>query len=666
MLRDPHGAAISPDGEYVAFVVGQATRETNSYRSGFFVVGTTPGAAPRNLGTAGMPHWDQINQWVSETPQWSRDSKLVALRARMASDETWQVYGADAGGTRLSQWTHLDGDVVGYNWTEDNAKLIVEIEKPIEVEAVERVAQHGILYDGTVSLFQGLPIANQLAGRMPRKREFWIHVLATGEERRATESEIGSQALRSPESIHALASTSLAETRRGLHYLDGAVSPDGRMVVFRYYRESASKTERMSYELVTKAMHGESVARQTRQAFFISQYWWTADSKRIFYTEYSGDGRPERLMAWTIADGTVREVLQPDDVLTDYSMDGAGRYAVCTRENNTTPPELSLVDINAGTIRTLVDLNPEFHSLRLSPATRLEGRNKYGDSWFAHLVKPLDFEQGRTYPLVVTTYRSGNFFLRGGSGNEYPIQVFAAQGMAVLNFDVGYSRYFRSGDFDAALEQWGSPLASIEMAVHRLVREGLVDPRKIAITGFSHGAEITDYAISHSSLFAAAIESGGGATDPNFYYLAPERWHQLYSKWGVGGWPEGKSRKNWKRLSPSLNADRVTAALLINVADSEAIGALPLYTSLQQLRKPVEMFIYPQELHVKDQPKHREEIYGRNVDWLLFWLEGKVDAGPEKRGRYERWCQVARDRRDSNAIPDACGSIRSAGKGDVN
>ena len=91
-IRDLHGLSISPDGKYVAFVVGQAVYETNSYRSGIFVVGTAPGSMPVCLGSAGLPEWDDINQWVNEAPQWSPDARYIMRRMRLRSDETWQVW----------------------------------------------------------------------------------------------------------------------------------------------------------------------------------------------------------------------------------------------------------------------------------------------------------------------------------------------------------------------------------------------------------------------------------------------------------------------------------------------------------------------------------------------------------------------------------------------
>ncbi len=61
------------------------------------------------------------------------------------------------------------------------------------------------------------------------------------------------------------------------------------------------------------------------------------------------------------------------------------------------------------------------------------------------------------------------------------------------------------------------------------------------------------------------------------------------------------------------------------------------YAALEQLGKPVELFIYPDELHVKNQPMHRFEIYERNVDWFNFWLRGVEDSDPAKQDQYRRW-----------------------------
>ena len=122
--------------------------------------------------------------------------------------------------------------------------------------------------------------------------------------------------------------------------------------------------------------------------------------------------------------------------------------------------------------------------------------------------------------------------------------------------------------------------------------------------------------------------------------------------WGLESWPESKASPRWHELSAALNGDRVKAPLLINAADSEFRLGLQFYTSLKQLKKPVEMFIYPNEFHEKIQPKHRFEIYQRNVDWLRFWLKSEEDPDPAKAEQYARWRELRKLQERNSAKPN--------------
>ena len=70
------------------------------------------------------------------------------------------------------------------------------------------------------------------------------------------------------------------------------------------------------------------------------------------------------------------------------------------------------------------------------------------------------------------------------------------------------------------------------------------------------------------------------------------------------------------------------------------VADLSLYTSLKELGKPVELYIYPNELHHFNQPKHRYQMYERNVDWFGFWLKGEESADPGKADQYVRWREL--------------------------
>ena len=166
---------------------------------------------------------------------------------------------------------------------------------------------------------------------------------------------------------------------------------------------------------------------------------------------------------------------------------------------------------------------------------------------------------------------------------------------------------------------------------------GIIQPDKRGLSGLSYGSEITAYTISHSNLFQAAATSQGGSRDPIFYDLAELGWQKRLTEWGLGGRPQDKAAAHWREISASLNAQRINAPLLIHISDSEMLTSQMLYNSLKELNKPIEMIVYADELHLKNQPRHRYEIYQRNLDWFSFWLQDKEDSDPDKRGQYERW-----------------------------
>jgi dipeptidyl aminopeptidase/acylaminoacyl peptidase len=179
--------------------------------------------------------------------------------------------------------------------------------------------------------------------------------------------------------------------------------------------------------------------------------------------------------------------------------------------------------------------------------------------------------------------------------------------------------------------------ASIDMAIQRASATGFVDTTNMGLTGYSRGATIVSHEITHTKLFRA-VSGASGAYSPYFYYMARRSFQDFaFSRWGVGGWPEGESKANWSQLAPELHADRIDAAVLNNDPDSEFLEDLALYTSLRELGKPVELYIYPDELHHISQPRHRYQIYERNLDWFRFWLKGEEDSDPAKGEQYIRW-----------------------------
>jgi len=424
-------------------------------------------------------------------------------------------------------------------------------------------------------------------------------------------------------------------------------SPDGTRIAYAT-RVSLGDTLGDSYgdALFVKKMDepwpGALVVAADSLYSFISDLWWSADSRRLYYSRpVIREGR------WALfavnRDGGVPERVGhflPDESVYRCSVDALVLLAACAVERPTVPAEVAVIDLTSGAVRHLTDLNPQWGHLDLQPAALLVWVNPYGHMTWGHLVKPRGFLPGRRYPLVITTYRSEEF-LRGGAGDEYPIQPFAANGFAVLSFNATYdSRSFHSNHqaFENTLRTWTSPTSSLEQIVRFLADTGLVDSTRVAVTGLSYGAQIVSFAVSHSNMFSAAIESGPSDDDPIAFWLAGA--YDKWLAWRKLGDPNGPTSDKWKRLSGALNAAQVRAPLLVNAPSSEVYAEMQFYGSLKVHKKPVELHVYSDERHVKYQPVHRLEIYERNIDWLNFWLRDSEDPDPAKAEQYARWREL--------------------------
>ena len=270
-----------------------------------------------------------------------------------------------------------------------------------------------------------------------------------------------------------------------------------------------------------------------------------------------------------------------------------------------------------------------------------------GGIWAAgHLVYPANFDESKRYPLVIVQYRSHGF-LRGGVGDEYPIFPLASNGFFVLSFDRPERyEYFQTIADPWLLEgtYWGqglwereSALSSIREIVKRLINRDLIDPTKIGITGLSDGAETVWYSLIHSDIFSAAAASSGGWS-PSWYWLATRQTREHYMKQAAGlPSPASGDLQRWRRISPEFHADSINTPVLIQVADRELVETVPTISALEEAGQPVEAYVFPNEYHIKWQPKHKLAVYNRTIDWFNFWLRDVEDSDSKKAAQYERW-----------------------------
>lgn len=317
---------------------------------------------------------------------------------------------------------------------------------------------------------------------------------------------------------------------------------------------------------------------------------------------------------------------------------------LCTRENAITPRRVAFVDTKSGKISDLFDPNPEFAGIRLGKVERLRWRNNLGLEAWGDLSLPPGYRKGTRFPMVVVQYHSQGF-LRGGTGDEYPVHAMAAAGFAVLSLERPApvtSLHPEVKTMEDALKvlskDWAerrSIQSSIETGVKVAIDWGVADPKRLGITGLSDGASSARFALINSDLFKVAAISTCCVDERALTYngLAVER---TFEAMGYPP-PAREDPAFWKPYSFALNAHILDKPLLMQLADDEYLGALNTFAVLKSAGRPIEMFVYPGEHHNKWQPAHRGAVYTRNLDWFAFWLQDREDPDPAKRGQYERW-----------------------------
>jgi len=635
-LRGKEAIGISPDGKHAAFIVYRANPEENAYcqrlmispldGEGHAVEAARGGEFIRDDFslrdfTAVAAGWSRAN-----TPRWSPDGRKIAyLRREDASTQVWLV--DPSGDTPPVRATNLPNDVDEFAWSPDGSGFIARTRPGIRLKAEEiaRESRTGFLFDER--------FAPQVADRpIPTgevERVFsWVE-LGSDSTRPATEAEV------------ALLDPSRAEgvppNARQFHPGGGRYSA---WLEAKFPERLLSPTR-----IVMTTPDGTRKMCESAECEGINLISWSERPKSFFMVRRGWGDQQTALIRWNYADLAPTLVTLTNDVLTGCSP--AGSEFICVREGVAQPGRLVAINMFSGTQRLLYAPNPEAEVADFGSVERFQISLKTGAETWADLVLPPDHEPGDKHPLVVVQYRSSGF-LRGGTGDEVPIHPLAARGFAVLSFNRPDlpSVYLVTNDAEFRTlndDNWADRkniLAGLELAVQRAIETGAVDERRMGISGFSDGNGTVQFALINSDLFRAA-SIGSCCEDLYSYVLAAGPRFTDYLRAQRYPYFERGIEEFMKPISLILNVDKIDVPILIQSSDSEYEGGLDVFEVYSHWNKPIEMYVFENETHVKWQPSHREAMYKRSVEWFEFWLASKRNCDPSRDEQYERWLAMS-------------------------
>ncbi|MGF7170817.1 dipeptidyl aminopeptidase/acylaminoacyl peptidase [Sphingobium xanthum] len=638
---------ISPDGGKLAFIVTQGDARSNSYCQALVVMEVRSHAKPTILDVGGDLILEPIALRGLRTdyglpatirPLWSPDGQWLAYLKR--ENGRIQVWRADVAARSSRPVTHSDFDVDVFAWSRDGSTIVFATRTALRMAeaAIEQEGRNGFLFDDRI-----VPYASSRPQiRLPVPFDYHAVDLRSGDLRQATAAERGLLAPGQPVGSKQ-AALLLAQTGNGKEAWtkrrenDRLLSPVDLWV---------TNDEGKEFRCSDPACTGNGIDHG------VLAMWWMPDGHDLLFLRRGGWGHSETtLYRWKLGHKP-RLLLSTTDILIGCQL--AGAQLVCARESSTQPRRLILIDSGTGRSTPIFDPNPEFASKGLGKIERLHWRNELGLECYGDLVLPPDYQSGQKLPLIVVQYLTRGF-LRGGTGDEVPIFAFADRGYAVLSvnnpppfFTTGQGSNLQSMRDATALNSrdWAERRnvhSSLMTGIDLVIARGLVDPTKIGITGLSDGSTTVQYALINAPDRFAAASVSACCVEPTgmMIYggiaLAEDRRRMSFPP------ARGTRLEDWKPLSVALNASRIKAPLLMQLPDHGYLLGVDIFMALREEKKPVEMFVFPDEYHLKWQPAHRQAIYDRNLDWFDFWLLGREDPDPAKAEQYRRWQQLRVD-----------------------
>lgn len=619
---------LSPDGESIAFQLREADPDNNRYCQSVIVASTRSPGYTREIDRGGdliLDSSDQLGRadFKVGTPRaivvkWAPDSSWVAFLKRTGG--VTQVWLAKADGSGSRPLTRSTVDVDDFAIGKDGTAVLYATRPGLVASRAEIETEGKVGYHYDERFFPS-------AGSTPFPPsglaiEYFAVDLHSGEATQASRAQFDE-----------------ADRDRNANDGAGASASTGRPI-WRLVPNSGFPPK---YRLTLEFAGGRVAECQAAVCLGDQTLTWgTPDLRKIYFLRREGWGDSlTGVYVWDAGSTRPRRVFQTKGLLFDCA--ASGQDSICVMEESAQPRRIVRFENEFQRKQIVYDPNPEFSRLTTGRVERLNWKNSFGLEVFGDLVYPTDYQRGKRYPLIVAQYTSRGF-LRGGTGDELPIQALANRGFAVLSVQRPSPLALAAGARDAYevdriilsnFRDRRSVLSAIEIAIESLVQRGLVDRSSVGIAGLSDGSSTVQFAALNSDYFAAASVSGCCWEPNQEVYLG----QAIGAHFARSGWPRLSDGDNelWRQLSLSRRAAEVRFPILMQMADEEYLMALQSFTALREAGRPADLFVFPGEHHFKWQASHRNAVYDRNIAWFEFWLMDKVPGSGPLQREAMRW-----------------------------
>jgi len=656
-IREVQDPELSPDAKWVAYAVKTALFKEDKNEERIWMV-PTAGGLPLALTAEGVS---------SSHARWSPDGKFIAFLSARDDGKT-QVWLLNRLGGEAERLTDMPQDVEDFAWSPDSRHLVLILRdaSPEELEAAKENKDKSVARPATAGeseakdkkkaqkpwVIDRLQFKLDEIGYLDRRRtHLYVFDLAAKSLTQITSGDYDdSEPAWSPDGKF-LAFTSnrsapdpdatydqniwvvaTNNSDKGAHLTqvttnpgtDGspAWSPDGKWMAYVTQLEPRLFDYATKHLAVSPATGGEAKLLTLALDRMVTAPRFSPDGKFVYFI--ADDDGTRNLCRIPATGGEIARPVPGRLMVNDYSLAKTGDI-VAQIATIGRPDEV--YNFPDGKLTQLTHTNDTLMSqLKLSHGEYVHFKSKDGTIVSGYLYKPVDYVPGKKYPTILRPH-GGPVWAYYAEFDHLP-QLLAANGYVVLfpnpRGSTGYGQDFAK----TIWADWGNKDFQDDMAmVDYAIEQGIADPEKLAVGGWSYGGISTDFIIAQTNRFRAAISGAGSALFSSFY--GHDHYQRDYEAELGHPW---ENKAAWERVSPFYRVANVTTPTLFMGGEIDwnvpILGSEQMYQALKLLGRTPELVVYPGEYHEFKTPSHIKDRLERYLAWYNHYVKG--DPAPAR------------------------------------
>jgi dipeptidyl aminopeptidase/acylaminoacyl peptidase len=652
--------AVSPDGKWVVFPVTEPAYDEKNETADLWIVPSDGSAKPRRLTS---------NRAPESGPAWSADSRKIAFSSRREDDDVSQIYVLDvAGGGEARRVTSSPLAARAPVWSPDGQSLLYQAGAypgAIDPGAIKKIAAERKDAKSKVRAYEGFPI---------RRWDRWLDdtqthlftVPATGGAARdllagtrlaslpgfagATGEGSGdsldpawapdgksivfvattnrNSGAYSPTNTHLFEVAATGGEPRPLTtgnagYAHPAFSPDGKSVCFRAGDEWGKIYAVDRLACAAWPWNGPIRILTPKFDRSVADFAIAPDSRTLYLT--AEDSGYVKLFSVPARGGEVSPVLESRGAFGPIAIPEAapGTIIVASWGSSVNPAELVRVDPATKTQTRLTSFNVEkAAALDWQPPREFSFTGAKGRPLHSFVVLPQGFDPARKYPLLVLIHGGHANMWRDQISLRWNYHLLASPGYVVLLTDYrGSTGYGEQFTLDILGDPLRGPADDINQAADEAVkRYPFIDATRQAAGGASYGGHLTNWLEATTTRYRCLVSHAGLSSLETQWSTSDV----MYGRELMMSTPFWENPRGWLDQSPVAYAKDFKTPILLSVGENDfrvpMNNTLEMYATLQRMRVPTRLLVWPDENHWILKGENSRVFYREVRDWLARWL----------------------------------------------